>query len=136
MYYEEVRGFAEDGLIGGEHIPLIVENAVVTSAVVRGHLICKGDDGWSPVTENDDASKDLAIVATSFTPDEDHEVTQIYTMGIFNVEKIYIGEDAPYCTLGQLDEVETLIGEEFDLEAFRVALQKQGIRLTSLRGDK
>lgn len=133
MYYDEVEGFKEDGLIGGHHIRSIVHNVEVAAGVVRGHLIYQGSDGtWSPVTENADAEKTLAIAARDFTPTEGNAVTQAYLCGVFNVEKIYVGSNPAY-SLGELDKVEVLIGEEFDLPAFEQALRTQGIWLTSLK---
>ncbi|MBQ4495067.1 MAG: hypothetical protein II968_04800, partial [Selenomonadaceae bacterium] len=68
-YYEEVMGFEEDGLIVHAAIQTILHNVKVSAAVVRGQLICRGTDGkYSPVTENADASKALAIAARDFTP--------------------------------------------------------------------
>ena len=131
MFYEEVTGYEEDGLIGHSAIAPIVHNIKVSKAVCRGHLICKGTNGtWSPVTENDDASKTLAIAAVDFTPTEDNYVTQAFFSGVFRLEKIYIGDTAPYVSLGHLDKVEVLIGEEFELEIFTEALRVQNIYLT------
>lgn len=135
MYYEKVAGYEEDGLIADSAIQSIVHNVKVSAAVVRGQLICKGTDGkYSPVTENADAAKVLAIAATNFAPTEDNETTQIYVRGVFNVEKVYVGADPPY-SLGHVDEVEVLVGEAIDLETFRQALRTQGIWLTSLKGE-
>ena len=131
MYYEEVTGYEEDGLIGHAAIAPIMHNIKVSKAVTRGHLICKGTSGtWSPVTENDDAEKVLAIAAADFTPSTGNDVTQAYMSGVFCLEKIYIGDTAPYVSLGHLDKVETLIGEEFELETFTEALRVQNIYLT------
>ena len=77
-YYEESMGFTEDGLLSGKSISTIIYNVKVTTSVVRGQIICRGEDGWSPATENDDAQKPLAIVAATFTPDDTHKVTQAY----------------------------------------------------------
>lgn len=132
-YYDEVTGFKEDGLIAYPAIQAIVHNVKVSVAVVRGLLICKGSDGkYSPVTENADASKVLAIAATDFTPTDNSNVTQAYVRGCFSAEKVYVGQDPPY-SLGALDSVEVLIGEEFNLEPFLDALRVQGIYLTSLK---
>ena len=134
MWYEEVMGFAEDGLIAHTAIQTILHNVKVSAAVVRGQLICRGSDGkYSPVTENADASKVLAIAANNFTPSEDNNVTQAYVKGCFNVEKVYVGTDPPY-SLGHLSDVEVLVGEAIDLETFRQALRTQSIWLTSLKG--
>ena len=135
MYYEKVAGYEEDGLIANSAIQSIVHNVKVSAAVVRGQLICKGTDGkYSPVTENADAAKVLAIAATNFTPTDDNNVTQAYVRGAFNVEKVYVGTDPPY-SLGALDSIEVLVGENLDLETFREALRVQGIWLTSLKGE-
>lgn len=133
-YYEEVMGFEEDGLIAHSEIQTILHNVKVSAAVVRGQLICRGSDGkYSPVTENADASKVLAIAACDFTPSDDNNVTQAYARGCFNVEKVYVGDNPAY-SLGHLSEVEVLVGEAIDLETFRQALRSQGIWLTSLEG--
>ena len=133
-YYEEVMGFEEDGLLAHNAIAAFVQNVKVSSAVVHGQLICRGDDGkYSPVTENADASKVLAIAARDFTPSNDNNVTQSYSRGCFSVEKVYVG-DNPCYSLGHLDDVEILVGEAIDLETFRQALRSQGIWLTSLEG--
>lgn len=133
MWYEEVMGFAEDGLIAHAAIQTILHNVKVSAAVVRGQLICRGSDGkYSPVTENADASKVLAIAANNFTPSEDNNVTQAYVRGNFCLEKVYAGDDPPY-SLGALDSIEVLVGENLDLETFRQALRVQGIWLTTLK---
>ena len=132
-YYEEVMGFEEDGLLAHSAIQSIVHNVKVTGSVVRGQLICRGTDGkYSPVTENADASKVLAIAANTFTPEDGHDTTQAYVRGVFNVEKVYVGNDPCY-SLGHLDEVEILVGEAIDLETFRQALRSQGIWLTTIK---
>ena len=132
-YYSEVTGFKEDGLIAHSAIQSIVHNVKVSAAVVRGLLICKGSDGkYSPVTENADASKVLAIAATDFTPTDDSNVTQAYVRGCFSAEKVYVGDAEPYVALGKVGNVETLIGEAIDFDAFAEALRKENIFLTSL----
>lgn len=134
MWYEESMGFEEDGLLAHTGIASFVQNVKVSSAVVRGQLICRGTDGkYSPVTENADASKVLAIAANNFSPTDDNNVTQAYARGCFNVEKVYVGDNPAY-SLGHLSEVEVLVGEAIDLETFRQALRSQGIWLTSLEG--
>lgn len=133
-YYDELTGFKEDGLIAHSAIQSIVYNVRVSAAVVRGLLICKGSDGkYSPVTENADASKALAIAATDFTPTDDNNVTQAYVRGVFNAEKVYVGDAEPYAALGKLDEVEVLIGEAIDFETFKQSLRIQNLYLTSLK---
>lgn len=132
-YYEEVMGFEEDGLLAHTGIAAFVQNVKVSSAVVRGQLICRGDDGkYSPVTENADASKVLAIAANNFSPTDDNNVTQAYVRGNFCLEKVYAGDDPPY-SLGALDSIEVLVGENLALETFRQALRVQGIWLTTLK---
>lgn len=133
-YYEEVAGFEEDGLIAHSAIQSIVHNVKVSATVVRGHLLCKGNDGkYSPVTENADASKALAIAATNFTPSETNSTTQAYARGVFNADKIYVGASEPYASLGHLEDVQTLIGEEIDFDTFQQSLRTQGIWITKMK---
>ena len=133
-YYDEVMGFKEDGLIAHSAIQSIVHNVKVSAAVVRGLLICRGADGkYSPVTENADASKTLAIAATDFTPTDDSNVTQAYVRGVFNAEKVYVGDAEPYVALGKVDDVEVLIGEALDFETFKQSLRSQGIWLMEVQ---
>jgi len=131
-YYEQGTGYSEDGLIGGHEVAAIVHNVKVSSEVVRGHLICEDSSGaWAPVTVNDDASKPLAIATTDFEPSEDNDITPAYVSGIFNAEKVFVGTDAPYASLGKPATV--LIGDEIDYETFKQALRVQGIWLSSLK---
>ena len=130
-YYEEVRGFEEDGLLAERQIATIVHNVKVLAPVVRGQLVCKDENGWSPVTENADAQKALGIVASTFAPDETHKVTQIYVSGVFSKEKVLIGANPPV-SIARLDEVEVLIGEALDYSTFEEALRKSGIYLTGV----
>ncbi|MBD3878211.1 MAG: hypothetical protein SR1Q5_00795 [Quinella sp. 1Q5] len=131
-YYEEVAGYEEDGLLAGVNIAAIIHNVKVTTPVIRGHLLCKGENGWSPVEANADAQKPLAIAATFFNPVGDNNITQAYVSGVFNLEKVYIGADPPY-SLGEVDKVTVLIGEELDFEAFAEALRKEGIYLQGVK---
>lgn len=118
-YYESINAYSEDGLIGGSHVPIIVENVSIgaNASISRGELLCAGSDGvYAPVTIAADSSKPLAIAATDCIADSLGAVTQGYMGGCFNSEKVLVGG-----------------ADSLTAEAFRQSLRTQNIILTSMK---
>ena len=118
-YITELTGFDPDELIGGlEETPEIINVQVDSAASIsRGDLICAASMSsiFAPVESAEDASKILMIAANDFTADSLHTVTQAYSGGKFNREKITFG------------------GASLSLLPFEAELRKQNIIVTSLK---
>jgi len=105
----------EDGLLGGGEFPVKVDNISLTSgaAVERGYLLA-GTSGVYSLAGSGDVDKNLCIAATNFTADSLNAVTQAYTAGYFNREKI-------------------TVGDSLTADTFEQSLRRQNIHLTSRR---
>lgn len=119
IYFKTVDGYEEDALIGGDHVPIIIENVslAANASVQRGDLVCADSTGaYTPVTAEADASKPLAIIVGQCDADSAGGVAQVYTSGVFNSEKVLVGG-----------------ADSLTAEFFREALRKDNIHLTSLK---
>lgn len=119
-YFWETDGIDRDELSGGAEAPLTVWNVNVgASAVIeRGQLLCADSptDDFALVSSAGDASKVLGVAVSNFTADADHTVTQIYSSGKFNRERIILGGDS-----------------SLTLDTFENELRRQNIHLTSIK---
>ena len=119
-YFWQTDGIERDELSGGPEAPLTVWNINVgASAVIeRGQLLCADSptDEFALVSSSGDASKVLGVAVADFVADADHTVTQIYSSGKFNRERIKIGGDS-----------------SLTLETFENELRRQNIHLTSIK---
>ena len=109
-------GIKRDELMGGaDGIPVSIRNVEVSSdtTIQRGMLLASATTFgvFAPAT-NSDTSKVLVIAEKDFTADSDLHVTQAYTSGKFNREKIILD--------GNIDDFEN-------------ELRKQNIILTSIK---
>lgn len=112
-------GIKRDELVGGaDGIPMSIRNIEVgaTAEIERGMLLASADvfGTFAPVTSKSDASKVLVIAAEDFTADEKHLVTQAYTMGKFNRERIKLADG-------------------LNIDDFENELRRQNIHLTSIK---
>lgn len=92
-YFWKIDGISRDELSGGgDGIPqeIINVNVGASAAIERGMLMCGASYGgtFAQVSSSADASKILGIAVNDFDADADHTVTQIYTSGKYNLEKI------------------------------------------------
>ena len=108
----------EDGLLAGSEFPVKVDNVSLTSGadVKRGQLLV-GDGGvYSLAGSEDDLGKSFAIAAQDFTADSiNGGITQAYSAGYFNREKI-------------------ILGDSLSADTFAQRLRVQNIHLTSRKG--
>lgn len=120
-YFWQTDGIERDELSGGPEVPLTVWNINVgASAVIeRGQLLCANTptDDFALVSSAGDASKVLGIAVCNFEADSDHTVTQIYSSGKFNRERIKLGGDS-----------------SLTLDTFENEMRRQDIWLTSIKG--
>lgn len=119
-YFWQTDGIERDELSGGPEAPLTVWNVNVgASAVIeRGQLLCASSPtaDFALVSSAGDASKVLGVAVADFTADADHTVTQIYSSGKFNRERIILGGDS-----------------SLTLDTFENELRRQNIHLTSIK---
>ena len=119
-YFDQTDAWTEDALIGGTHFPIVVQNISVAddAEIQRGELLCASITGgeFAPVSTADDADKILCIAADDFTADSLHTATNAYFAGVFNKEKIILGNDS------------------LTADDFAQSLRTQNIHLTSLKG--
>lgn len=119
-YFDKADAWTEDALIGGTHFPVVVQNISVAAdaEILRGELLCASVSGgtYAPVSTAADAQKVLCIAADDFTADSLHTATNAYFAGVFNKEKIIIGNDS------------------LTADNFAQSLRTQNIHLTSLKG--
>ena len=118
-YFGTFDGIVRDELSGGLEEPQEIWNINVgaSAAIQRGMLLGASAPTavFDLVSLADDASKVLVIARDNFTADKDHTVTQAYSSGKFNRERIIIGGDSA-----------------LTLESFEDALRKSNIRVTSI----
>ena len=115
-YYGEGDGVTYDELLGGGETAIEIWNINVASdtAVERGMLLESSSlSGTYKAAASFSANKIYVIAAEDFTADSDNTVTQAYSMGKFNREKI------------KLDE-------SLDIADFENELRKQNIHLTTI----
>lgn len=108
-----------DELFGGaDGIPVSTINVIVKpdAEIKRGMILCAAEVGgeFSPVSAKADAKKILAIAACDFSPSGAQNITQAYTSGKFNREKL-------------------VIDSAIDLADFENELRKVNIILTSIK---
>lgn len=119
-YFWETDGIERDELSGGPEAPLTVWNVNVgASAVIDRGMLLGADsptDEFALVSSSGDASKVMGVAVADFTADADHTVTQIYSSGKFNRERIILGGDS-----------------SLTLDTFENELRRQNIHLTSIK---
>jgi len=88
-------GIKRDELMGGtDGIPVSIRNVEVAkdAAIERGMLLASASTfGVFAPAAASDTGKVLVIAEKDFAADSDHTVTQAYTSGKFNREKIKLG---------------------------------------------
>ena len=113
-YYEEYAGVVRDELIGDAAYPVKLRNVTLSSgtAVTRGTILAAAtvDGVYAPATSAD-VNKNLAIAVSDFTASSDGTVTQAYSSGVFNREKL----------------------TPSDTSVFELELRRQNIHLTSIK---
>ncbi len=111
-------GIKRDELMGGaDGIPVSIRNIEVSTdtTIQRGMLLASATTFgvFAPATSSD-TSKVLVIAENDFVADSDHTVTQAFTSGKFNREKI-------------------ILDESLNIDDFEVELRRQNIILTSIK---
>ena len=119
MAYAEIfNGITRDELQAGHDIPVKLFNVNVgaNAEIKRGDLLCATamSGTFSLASSAADASKVLMIAANDYTADSVGGVTQAYTSGVFNRERIHIGAS-------------------LTSDAFEPELRNQNIHLTSIQ---
>ena len=118
-YFWTTSGITRDELQGrpGELVDIWNVNVGASAVIERGMLL--GADiptgEWSLVNSAADSVKVFGIARDNFVADDEHQVTQVYSGGFFNRERIKLGGDS------------TLTIDTFENE-----LRKQNIRLTTI----
>lgn len=111
-------GIKRDELCGGaDGIPMSIRNIEVGSdtTIQRGMLLSSATTFgvFAPVADTD-TSKVFVIAEKDFQADSDHTVTQAYTSGKFNREKI-------------------ILDESLNIDNYEETLRKENIILTSIK---
>lgn len=102
---------------GGDGIPVSLRNIEVASdtTIQRGMLLASDKMfGTFSLATNSETSRVFVVAASGFTSTSDSFVTQAYSSGKFNREKI-------------------ILGENLNLDDFEPELRKQNIHLTSIK---
>lgn len=111
-------GIKRDELCGGAEKLMSIRNIEVAqdAEIKRGMLLCSATTYgvFAPVTSTGDGSKVLVIAEKDFAADSDHTVTQAYTSGKFNREKI-------------------ILKSGLNIDAFEEPLRKVEIMLASIK---
>ena len=117
-FFGQHSGIVRDELCGGaDGIPMSIRNIEVGSdtTIQRGMLLSsdKTFGTFAPVADSDTA-KVFVIAEKDFAADSDLKVTQAYTSGKFNREKI-------------------ILDENLNIDDFENELRRQNIILTSIK---
>lgn len=115
-YYEEFAGVARDELFGDVSQPVKIRNVTLSTgtAITRGTILAAATpDGTYAAATAADVNKNLVIAAADFTATSDGTVTQAYSSGVFNREKI----------------------TPSDTGVFELELRRQNIQLTSIKAN-
>ena len=117
-FYEKREGLINDELCGGPEQVQSIRNIETASdtMIQRGMLLCAATTYgvFGPVSSAGDASKVMVIAEKDFAADSDLHVTQAYTSGKFNREKI-------------------ILAEGLSIDDFEESLRKENIILTSIK---
>ena len=118
-YFWQIDGIQRDELTGGGVQPVDIWNVNVgASAVIERGMLLGADSPlgeWSLVDSTADSLKTFGIARDNFTADDEHTVTQVYSSGTFNRERIILGGDS-----------------SLTLDTFENELRKQNIHLKHL----
>ena len=118
-FFSVHEGVARDELMGGaDGIPVSIRNIEVASdtTIQRGMLLCSPSTfGVFSQPADSDTSKVFVIAEKDFTADSDLKVTQAFSSGKFNREKI-------------------ILDESLNIDDFENELRRQNIILTSIYG--
>ena len=110
-------GVQRDELFGGTSIPVSVRNINISSdtSITRGAILSSATEtGNFALATDSDTSKILAVAACDFTATSDNTVTQAYTSGVFNRERLTLADGS-------------------DINKLADTLRKDGIILTSIQ---
>ena len=110
-------GIKRDELCGGAEQLMSIRNIEVASdtSIQRGMLLSSDSTfGIFSQPTDSDTSKVFVIAEKDFTADSDSQVTQVYTSGKFNREKI-------------------ILNEGLNIDDFEEVLRKENIILTSIK---
>lgn len=116
-FFETRDGIKRDELMGGaDGIPVSIRNIDVASdtTIQRGMLLSASSTFGVFAPAADTSTKVFVIAEKDFVADSDHTVTQAYTSGKFNREKI-------------------ILDENLNIDNFEVELRRQNIILTSIK---
>lgn len=118
-YYFETDGISRDELQGrpGELVDVWNVNVGASAVIERGMLLCgeTPTGEFKQVESESDADKIFVIARDDFEADAEHTVTQAYSRGFFNRERIKLGG-----------------ASTLTLEPFEPELRRQNIFLTTL----
>ena len=93
-FFGQRDGIKRDELCGGAEQLMSIRNIEVAAdaEIKRGTLLASATTYgvFAPVTSASDTSKVLVIAEKDFAADSDHTITQAYTSGKFNREKIIL----------------------------------------------
>ena len=119
-YFWQQDGIERDELQGrpGQLVDIWNVNVGASAVIERGMLLGASSPlgEWSLVNSTADTLKVFGIARDNFTADDEHTVTQVYSSGFFNRERIALGGDST-----------------LTLEPFVNELRKQNIHLTSIQ---
>jgi len=105
-----------DELIGDTYEPTITKNIEVGAAVERGMLMAAtAPTGVYSLATAADTGKSLVVAKENFEPTSDLTITQAYSRGVFNREKII-----------------TSASDTSVVDALELEMQRQGLYLTSI----
>ena len=117
-FFGQRDGIKRDELCGGAEQLMSIRNIEVAAdaEIKRGTLLASATTYgvFAPVTSASDTSKVLVIAEKDFAADSDHSITQAYTEGKFNREKIILKSD-------------------LNIDDFENELRRQNIFLTSIK---
>lgn len=118
-YFWQTDGIQRDELQGrpGQLVDIWNVNVGASAIIERGMLLGASSPTaeWSLVDSTADTLQVFGIARDNFVADDEHTVTQVYSSGYFNREKIILGGDS-----------------SLTLEPFANELRKQNIHLTHL----
>lgn len=119
-YFWSISGINRDELQGrtGEPVDIWNINVGASAVIERGMLLGASSPTaeFSQVTSIADLNKVFVVACDNFIADAEHTVTQAYSRGYFNRERIKLGGDSTLTT-----------------EPFEDALRKSNIHLTGIK---
>ncbi len=113
--FSTIDGVSYDELFGGSSMPVHTKNVTVgANAVIKRGMVLAETNGVYALAVAADNEKPLVIAKEDFTATTSAKVTTAYTSGVFNREKLTLGDGA-------------------NIANFEEQLRKDNILLTSIR---